>query len=203
MPAAHRLLAAVAVLIVATLLVANHLGPFWGEVGLLEAANALPRVIGAPLEVVMQLGTLGAALLVTAGVAGATAPRGAGPTLAVLAAALLAHQLDDVLKELIERPRPGTVLPDLVQRSAADGYAFPSGHTTLAFALATAITAVVPERWRAVPFALAAGTAIARMYVGVHWPTDLIGGAALGIALGTATVAATHALGLRTRPETA
>jgi membrane-associated phospholipid phosphatase len=196
----HRLVVALVVLGATTLLVANHLGPFPGEVGIVEAVNRLPRVIGAPLEVVMQLGTLGAALLVVGGVVGLTAPR-VGPGITVLVAALLGHQIDDVLKEIVERPRPGAVLPDLVPREVAEGFAFPSGHTTIAFALATAVAALLPARWRAVPFGLATGVAVARMYVGVHWPTDLVGGAALGIALGTAAWMATDEVTRRMRAD--
>jgi len=183
-----------------TALVAPHLAPLPGEVGLLEATNGLPRAVGAPLEVVMQLGTLGGALVVGLGVAVASGrPRG-GSIAAIVLALLLAHWLDDLMKETIERPRPSLVLDTLTVRSAASGYAFPSGHSTTAFALAAFLSLLVPRRWRWVPFGLAAGAAIARMYVGVHWPVDIIGGAALGTLTGAGTWLATNALARRARP---
>jgi undecaprenyl-diphosphatase len=195
--------AAAVVLAVSTLLVAGHHGPFPGEVGLLEAANGLPRAIGAPLEVLMQLGTFPIGLVVVAGVAVVTAPRGIGPTTTVLLAVLASSRLDNILKDIVERPRPGHVLGTITGRDAAAGFAFPSGHATAAFALAAAVSLLLPGRWRWVPFGLATGTAIARMYVGVHWPTDLIGGAALGTLVGTAAWLVVDAALRRARPTPA
>ncbi|HXR11609.1 MAG TPA: phosphatase PAP2 family protein [Gaiellaceae bacterium] len=58
---------------------------------------------------------------------------------------------------------------------------FPSGHTTVAFACATVLSALAP---RAAPafFALALAIGYSRLYVGVHWPLDVAGGAVLGVA---------------------
>lgn len=190
-------------LCVSTALISGHHGPLPGEVGLLEAANGLPRAIGVPLEALMQLGTIGMALIVTAGVAVATAPRGIAPTTTVLLAVLTAYRLDDVMKEIVERPRPSLRVDTIAVRDAAGGFAFPSGHTTTAFALAATVSLLLPARWRWVPFGMAAGAAIARMYVGVHWPTDLIGGAALGTLIGTGSWLVVDALGRRARPSSA
>lgn len=164
--------------------IAGHHGPLLGELGLLEATNGLPRAIGLPLEALMQLGTTGVALVVAALVAVATARRSTAPTTTVLLAVLGAHSLDNIVKEIIERPRPSMRVDTITVRDAASGFAFPSGHTTTAFALATTVALLLPGRWRWVPFGMAAGAATARMYVGVHWPSDLIGGAALGTLIG-------------------
>jgi membrane-associated phospholipid phosphatase len=59
---------------------------------------------------------------------------------------------------------------------------FPSGHAATSFACATVLSVLVP---RAAPafFVLAAAIAYSRLYVGVHWPLDVVGGAALGVLI--------------------
>ncbi|MET0901771.1 MAG: phosphatase PAP2 family protein [Acidimicrobiales bacterium] len=161
-----------------------------GEVGVFEAVNDWPRWAGAPLEVVMQLGTLAAAIALVVGVGAATLPHRPRPVVAIALAAAAAWQLDDVLKELTERPRPGPVLPGVaIVRDQADGFGFPSGHTTMAFALAAVLHPMLPPRLRWIPWVLAVLVGVARIYAGVHWPMDVVGGACLGIAIGTATSA--------------
>lgn len=180
---AVRPLVALAVLAISCVLVSDQ-HVLRGETAVLEAVNGCPRAIGAPLEVVMQLGTLAAALAITVLVAVITGrPRA---TLALFVASLVAWRLDDVVKEVIERPRPEGLVDGLVVREDADGFGFPSGHTAVAFAVAAVLFQVLPARWRWIPFVLASLVAIARLYVGVHWPMDLVGGAALGLAIGGA-----------------
>lgn len=156
-----------------------------GETAVLQAVNDIPTTLGWPLRVVMQLGTLAVALVVVAITAVATRRRGIGPAVATLIAVALAFRLDDVLKRLIARPRPPAVLQGLHVRETIGGFGFPSGHTTMAFALAASLHASVSRPWRWALWTLAAVVGIARMHVGVHWPADVIGGAALGTAIGT------------------
>jgi undecaprenyl-diphosphatase len=174
---------AVAVLAVSALLVSGQ-RYVRGEGRIVEAVNDWPRWIGVPLEQSMGFGTLLAGLLLTAAVAVVTLrPRA---TAAVLLASLAAWRLDNVVKDVIERPRPASVLRgDVTVRAEADGFGFPSGHTTMAFALAAVLHPLLPGRWRWVPWGLAA-VGVARMYVGVHFPMDVLGGAALGIVVGGA-----------------
>lgn len=162
------------------------------ETALLEAANDLPTAAGWPLRVVMQLGTLWAGLAIAAVVA--LWSRSTGPTLAIAVAVLVAFRLDNVLKDVIDRPRPPAVVDGLHVREHIAGYGFPSGHTTMAFAIAAALHWLLPPRWRWVPWTLAAVVGLARMHVGVHWPADVLGGAALGTAIGLAAGALAAAI---------
>lgn len=172
-----------------------------GEVGLLEAVNDVPTWAGWPLRVVMQLGTLWVALVVVALTAWRTARRGPAPSVAVLVAALIAFRLDNVLKDIVERPRPPAVLEGLHVRETIGGFGFPSGHTTMAFALAAALHPALPPRWRWAVWALAAVVGAGRLHVGVHWPMDVVGGAALGTAIGSAAWLLVTALVDRQRGE--
>ena len=93
------------------------------------------------------------------------------------------------LKPLFARPRPcdvNTAITILVKRP--HGHSFPSGHTASAFAAAFALW--LQNRKLGVPaLVLAAFIAFTRLYLYVHFPTDVLGGAVLGIALGTAASA--------------
>jgi len=100
-----------------------------------------------------------------------------------IAAALIINPL---LKRAFERSRPtGNAL---VHVSSA---AFPSGHTTTATTIATALAVIAwPTRWRWPMVVLAALFSVAmagsRVYLGVHWPTDVIAGLALGFTIAMA-----------------
>ena len=97
---------------------------------------------------------------------------------------LLAEMVSGLAKAEIGRDRPPLANPDpepLVHLPAT--HSFPSGHATVAFACATVLALAVPRlRW---PFyALAALIAGSRVYVGVHYPFDVVAGAILGILIG-------------------
>ena len=60
---------------------------------------------------------------------------------------------------------------------------FPSGHTTLAFAMAASLSDDIHRTWATVGlYGLATGVAVSRVYQEAHWVSDVVGGAALGIA---------------------
>lgn len=93
----------------------------------------------------------------------------------------------EVLKYVVDRPRPCDVLPNvnLLYPGAcgAEGDpSFPSGHASRIFAVAMLLA--LRFRWptRAVAFGVAAMSGLARIYLGLHWPSDVLGGAALGMA---------------------
>ena len=90
------------------------------------------------------------------------------------------------LKYLLKRPRPYMSYPDRIHPvNFSMEPSFPSGHTTLAFSTATAL-ALTKKQWTVtLPISLWAGAVgHSRMYLGRHFPTDVLGGIASGIAGG-------------------
>jgi undecaprenyl-diphosphatase len=95
-----------------------------------------------------------------------------------------------VIGSIWYRPRPFVALPagavHLLVAHARDS-SFPSDHTTFAFAVAAALTdagpVLSPAAW-----VLAVLVGVARIFVGVHWPTDVLAGALLGSAIGRLAV---------------
>ena len=102
----------------------------------------------------------------------------------VLCAALLGLVLGQfLLKSIIPRDRPFQAFPDLVQLliSPPSGHSFPSGHTCVSFAAATAI--FLARKKLGIPaLILAVLIGFSRAYLFVHWPTDVLAGAVLGVA---------------------
>ena len=96
---------------------------------------------------------------------------------------------DCILKPLFARLRPcdvNTAITILVKRP--HGLSFPSGHTASGVAAAYALW-LQNRKLGAPALVLAAFIAFTRLYLYVHFPTDILGGAVLGIALGAAASA--------------
>ena len=95
----------------------------------------------------------------------------------------LALAIGKVISELVDRARPFVVDSGgvhLFSGHAADP-GFPSDHATAAFAIATAIF-LRHRRWGAVALLAAAVLSVGRVAIGVHYPSDVLAGAALGAA---------------------
>jgi undecaprenyl-diphosphatase len=89
-----------------------------------------------------------------------------------------------MLKEFFARQRPCNVLPDVNAPLDCSGtYSFPSNHALNNFAAATLFSLLFPN-FRVILFSVASLVAISRVYLGLHYPSDIIGGAILGIIFG-------------------
>jgi undecaprenyl-diphosphatase len=102
----------------------------------------------------------------------------------VLAAGLSDAFSYRVVKALVERPRPAEAGMQVTFRTHFhSGSSFPSNHTANMFAAATVLTGAFPAG-APVWFLIAAAVGYSRVYVGVHFPLDVIGGALIGVAIG-------------------
>lgn len=95
-----------------------------------------------------------------------------------------------ILKHIVGRPRPRLYLEGVreIGPSFADGFdSFPSGHTATSMAVAVVLSYYFPK-WSPVIFGAAAFVSASRMLGGSHFPTDILGGAVLGLIVGFAVV---------------
>ena len=86
------------------------------------------------------------------------------------------------IKNIVCRPRPFMAIapgPELLI-PRPDGWSFPSGHSCSSFAAATAIF-LKDKRWGSAAFVLAGLIAFSRVFLFVHWPSDVVAGALLGV----------------------
>ncbi|HEV7526286.1 MAG TPA: phosphatase PAP2 family protein [Acidimicrobiia bacterium] len=164
-------------------LVAHSTRPSAFEIGVFRRVNDLPNGFRVPFETVMQLGTL-IAVIVVAGLVFLTSRW--RTALSVFVSGAVADGVSHVMRGVVGRGRPVDLLTHVVVRGPRiTGFGYPSGHTTIATALVAALAPSLPRPARRVAWLAAGLVAIARVYVGAHFPLDVVGGLALGTAVGS------------------
>jgi undecaprenyl-diphosphatase len=162
------------------------------EVRGFRIANDLPDESYPIIWVPMQYGTFGA-VPVTAAIA--LARRRPRLALAISAGGTTAWLLAKAAKVVVERGRPASLLRSVSLRGNEKGdRGFPSGHAAVSAALTVVIFPYRSNTERAALAALSGFVGFSRMYVGAHLPLDVVGGSALGVAIGSA-------VNLSLRPE--
>lgn len=119
-------------------------------------------------------------LAVAAFVPGRTGRRRAASGLAAGVGVVLAYGSSEAIKEVLAQDRPCRVIVLDPSCPAPGSWSFPSNHTTIAFALATAVFLVTRSWWAASAHLVALAAAVSRVVDGVHYPHDVLAGAILG-----------------------
>lgn len=106
----------------------------------------------------------------------------------IITAGILSWTLvEDVLKVLIHRPRPTAAMGAWIFSPKLTDASFPSGHATIAWAMAIVLAHYEPRlKWWF--YTLAIAICFSRIYLGVHYPLDVLGGALLGWGLARAAL---------------
>jgi len=151
------------------------------------AVNHLPHSQGANdiVETVSDLGK-GAGWVVAAALLALARSRGGWRTAVVTTVTMLAATglTQGPVKSYFLRQRPWAVLEeDIVIGKRTTDSSFPSGHTAGSFAAALAMSHCYP-RHRPLLLGLAAGVGFSRVYLGHHYPSDVIGGVVIGTVVG-------------------
>ena len=117
------------------------------------------------------------------------------------AALLIASAASGLLKDVFDRVRPALAEPGVTALVSLPGDAsMPSGHAATA-AAAAGVVALLHPRLRAPLAALVAAIALSRVYLGVHYPSDVIVGAVLGLAIAWIVVALARRVVRRRRED--
>ena len=178
---------AVAGVAAAALPVAVTIMPSWEE-SAFRWINDLPdvpdTVAWLPMQVGNVLASAAAALVALAWRRPALAAR-------LLGGGVATWLIAKAVKVLVPRGRPAAVLDDVSLRAGAmvEGRGWVSGHAAVAAALVTILWPELSRPWRVAAVVLIAPMYFARVYVGEHFPLDMLGGAFLGVACGRLVLA--------------
>ncbi|MBV8950837.1 MAG: flippase-like domain-containing protein [Actinobacteria bacterium] len=165
-------------------LAASEARPSRVERNLFHLVNQLPGAFVGIFDVATQAGTLWAVLVVV-GIAAVWRRPLMLRDLAV--AGTLGAVAARIAKALIQRDRPAGHFGDVIVRGVvATGHGFPSTHSAVAAALATAAGPYLSRTSRRLAWAGVFGVGISRVYAGAHLPLDVIAGIALGWVVGAA-----------------
>jgi undecaprenyl-diphosphatase len=134
-------------------------------------------------EEITDLGNSGLIWIIL-GLALLTVKRTRVPGLLVLAAVIASGAIDNmVIKTVVDRTRPFLAVPGIHNLITAHGSSFPSGHTGTSFAAAGVLWQTLPRLYGAGALALAALIGLSRLYLGVHYPSDVLGGMLIGLTI--------------------
>jgi membrane-associated phospholipid phosphatase len=147
--------------------------------GLLAVTNALFRPVPLAAVAVILVGWI---LLTAHGTSRWEVLR------AMVVSVALAEVVSQTLKVVAGQPRPTAYIPGLdVHGYPKDphGDAYPSAHTSVVVGLVAALWPWLTWPQRAVGVAVAVLVALNRLYIGAHWPVDVLGGVAVGLLSGS------------------
>jgi membrane-associated phospholipid phosphatase len=168
-----------------------------------HAINDLPGWLYPVLWPFQQFGNLLIALVVGVGIA--LALRQWWVAVAMLGAVVLKLVGERVVKEIVQRSRPGSTIGDITVRGdvSAHGLSFVSGHAVIVTAVAGLLTPILPGRWKWLPWVFVVLNGVTRIYVGAHNPLDIVGGVGLGLVIAGLLNALLVGLGAVRRPAVA
>jgi membrane-associated phospholipid phosphatase len=163
------------------------------DISLFRTLNEVPAAVASVLtpwsHLFLPLGILVVAVLAIVYVV--VRNRSVLPVVTGAVAAGTALLLAHVAKAIADRPRPYQVMADAVLRQPpAHGTSFPSSHTAVTLAIAIALVPFLARPLAAVGIGYAVLVGWSRVYLGVHYPLDILGGAGIGMAVAGVTLLA-------------
>jgi membrane-associated phospholipid phosphatase len=164
----------------------------WDE-GLFRVLNDVPAALASVLTPLARLFLPAGVAVVIVVAAGYVAARNRGilPLAAGAVAAAAAWVLANLAKAVADRPRPYQVVAGAVLRQQpAHGTSFPSSHTAVTVAVVLVLVPFLPRALAGVAIGYAVLVGWSRVYLGVHYPLDILGGAGIGIAVAGAILLA-------------
>ena len=158
-----------------------------GDARLFRILNQVPPAVASVLTPLSHLflpaGII--AIVVLTVVYAVARNRSVLPVAAAAVAAGAAWALAHVAKAIADRPRPYEVMADAVLRQQpAHGTSFPSSHTAVTVAVVIALVPFLVRPLAAVAIGYAVLVGWSRVYLGVHYPLDVLAGTGIGIAVG-------------------